>query len=144
MNEVPSVDSMLNADLSSVDTSFPVLAAGVVSCVIAECSRGETKEKKVPVLNFKFTTSTPHAKSTGDMQPAGFPLRDMVSLNPTEKYDPRQRLAQIKEAVFGTKEGSFGDPAEYVGKPVTLRIKIESSEEFGNQNRVAAYVKIAH
>ena len=133
---------MLNSDLSGVDTSFPVLEAGIVTCIIAECSRGETKEKKVPVLNLKFTTSHQTKTTTGQVRAAGFTLRDMVSLNPTEKYDPRQRLAQIKEAVFGDKSGAFGDPATYVGKPVTLRLKVENSDEFGSQNRVAAYVKL--
>lgn len=144
MNEAQGIDSLLHADLTNVDTSFPTLAAGVVACVIAEMAPGETKEKHVPVLNIKLTTAAPYPTSDGkSIKPAGFPLRDMVSLQPTEKYDPRQRLAQIKEAVFGEKTGSFGDTSAYLGKPVNVRIAVESSEEYGNQNRVKAYVRLA-
>lgn len=136
------VDNPLNADLTSVDTSFPVLEAGVISCVIAEMKEGETKENKKPVLNIKLTTAQPWKTTRGDEKPAGFPLNDMVSLSKTDKYDPRQRLAQIKEAVFGDKAGAFGQPAEYIGKPVTVRIKVENDEEYGPRNRVASYVKL--
>lgn len=148
MNEVPSIDSMLNADLTGVDTSFPVLEAGIVPVVIAKCYQGQSKEKKTPGLFFEFTTVAPQKTTTGHMRPPGFLLRDTVWFTPpkNEGEQPRalQQLAQIKEAVFGTKEGAFGDPAMYVGKPVTLRLAVEASEEFGNQNRVKAYVKLQH
>ena len=146
MNEVPSIDSMLNADLSGVDTSFPVLEAGIVSAVIAKCYTGQSKEKKTPGVFFEFTTTGPHKTTAGQTRGPGFLLRDTVWLTPpkVEGEPPMalQRLAQIKEAVFGTKDGPFGDPAMYIGKPVTFRLAIESSEEFGNQNRVKAYVKL--
>lgn len=143
MNEVPSVDSMLNADLTNVSTAFPVLEAQVISAVIAKCYQGTSKQKNTPGVFFEFTTTHPAARQGGGMQPAGFPLRDTVWLTePKENYTPLTRLAQIKEAVFGDKSGSFGDPAGYVGKAVSFRIKIESSDEFGNQNRVASYVKL--
>jgi hypothetical protein len=134
---------MLNADLSGVDTSFPVLEPGIVNVVIAKCYQGTSKEKKTPGVFFEFTTTQDTRTTTGQSRKAGFTLRDTVWLTPpTDSYTPLTRLAQIKEAVFGEKSGSFGDPAGYVGKPVTLRIKVESSDEFGNQNRVAAYVKM--
>lgn len=136
-----SIDSMFNADLSGVDTAFPVLAPAIITCVIAEMSRGETKEKKTPVLNIKLTTLHETKTESGEVKSAGFPLRDMVSLNTTEKYNPLQRLAQIREAVFGDKAGAFGDPSLYVGKEVTVRIKVDSDPEYGKQNRVAAYVR---
>lgn len=150
MQEVQTIDSLLNADLSGVDTSFPVLAAGVVSCVIAAMSVGESKEKKTPMLVIKLTTAAAAQSTKGVSINAGFPIRDQVVLQAsyeedgtTKKYDPLKRLATIKEAVFGEKSGPFGDPALYVGKPVTIRIKIESSVEFGDQNKVAGYVKLA-
>jgi len=136
---------MLNADLSGVDTSFPVLEAGIVSAVIAKCYQGTSKEKKTPGVFFEFTTTHPTRTTSGQTRPAGFLLRDTVWLTPpTETYTCMTKLAQIKEAVFGTKEGSFGDPAMYVGKPVSFRLAVESSEEFGNQNRVKAYIKLQH
>jgi hypothetical protein len=134
---------MLNADLTNTETAFPTLEAGIVTCIIAACAEELTKEKKMPVLTLKLTTTHATKTTTGAEKPAGFPLRDMISLTATEKYDPRQKLAQLKEAAFGDKAGAFGDPATYVGRQVTVRIGIEASEEFGNQNRVKAYVKQA-
>jgi hypothetical protein len=141
-NEVPSIDSLLNADLTGVDTSFPVLQKGIVSTVIAECVAENSKNEK-PILRLKLTTAHPCQTLAGDSRPAGFPLRHMISLTPTEKYDPRQGLAQLKEAVFGDKSGGFGDPSIYVGKPVTVRLDVENSEEYGTQNRIKAFVKLA-
>lgn len=137
----PSVDSMLNADLSGVDTNFPVLEPQVVDCVIVKMVSELTKEKKSPVLSIGLKTLTPVKTTKGDLRNAGFPLRTMVSLTPTEKYDPRQRLAQIKEAVFGEKAGAFGDVNAYIGQNVTVRIAIESSAEYGDQNVIKAFVK---
>lgn len=133
---------MLNSDLSGIDTSYPVLEAGIVTCVIAKCYQGVSKEKKTPGVFFELTTQHATKTTTQLTKPAGFLLRDTVWLTPSDTYDPRVRLAQIKEAVFGDKAGSFGDPAGYVGKPVTVRIKVEASAEFGNQNKVQAYVKL--
>ena len=138
-----NIDSMLNADLSGVDTDFPVLQAGVVSCIIAECALGESKEKKTPGIIMKLTTTQPTVTTSGVTKSAGFPIRHTIWLNASEKFDPKQNLAQLKLAVFGTKEGAFGDPSLYVGKPVVVRLAIEASEEYGNQNRVKAFVKAA-
>lgn len=149
-NEVQSIDSLFNADLGGVETAFPLLEAGSVPCIIAAMTQGETKEKKSPVLNIKLTTAVPWKTTKGETKNAGFPLLDMVSLTTTHaedgsvKYSPLQRLAQIKEAVFGDKSGPFGSPAMYVGKPVTVRIKIETNAEFGDRNRVQAYVKVVN
>lgn len=137
-----SIDSMLNADLSSVDTSFPVLQAGVVNCVVAECRLGESKEKKTPGIMMKLTTSHSVKTTKGIEKPAGFPINHTIWLTPSEKYDPKTNLAQFKEAVFGDKSGAFGDPAQYVGHPVAIRLGIESSEEFGEQNRVKSFVRL--
>jgi hypothetical protein len=139
MNEI---DSLLNADLSGVDTSFPVIAPGVITGTIADCKSIVSKNGK-PMLEMKLTAGHPVMTTASEEKPAGFPFRHNISLTPTEKYNPKQGLAQLKEAVFGSKEGSFGDPASYVGQPVSFRVKIENSDEYGMQNRVAAFVKVA-
>lgn len=143
MQEVTGIDSLLNADLSNVDTDFPILAAGTLSGVIAECAMGETKSKN-PVVNIKITTSMPAQLQKGGTAQVGFPIRHMLNLTPTEKMTPemiKKNLAQFKEAAFGTKEGSFGDPASYVGRPITFKIKITEDQEYGTQNKIAGFIK---
>lgn len=146
MQEVPSIDSMLNADLTGVDTSFPVLEAGIVSAMITKCYTDVSKEKKTPGVFFEFSTLEAHRTTSGQTRAAGFLLRDTIWLTPPKhEGEPSmalQRLAQVKEAVFGAKDGPFGEPAMYVGKPVTFRLGVESSEQYGNKNVVKAYVKL--
>lgn len=148
MNEVPSVDSMLEADLSGVDSGFPIIEAGVVSGIVSLCARGETKENKKPVINITIKSSVPLKTTKGQTKPAGFPFRHMISLTPTFeedgvtlKYDPRQNLKAFKEACFGDGSGSFGDPAGYVGRPVSFNIVIRSSAEYGDQNSIKSFIK---
>lgn len=135
---------MLQADLSNTDTSFPVLEAGVVDCVISDMKIEPQKAPKTGhnlLITLKTAQPTRTHGANPQSKPPGFPLRDIVGLAATEKYDPKQRLAAIKEAVLGDKAGAFGSPELYIGKPVTVRIKVESSPEYGDQNRVQAYVR---
>lgn len=144
-NEVPSVDSMLNADLSGVSTAFPVIAPCTVTGVIAECVAENSKNGK-PIISMKITASHPVIDTKGE-QKTNFPFRHSISLTPTfrddgsSKYDPRQNLKSLKEAVFGDGSGSFGDPATYIGKTVSFAIVIESTTEYGDQNRIRRFLK---
>lgn len=142
MSEAHNAIDILGQDLSSTDTDFPALEAGTVDCVISDCKVEAQKAPKTGQnLMIKLKTAMPWKTTTGVMKPPGFPIRDIVGLTPSENYNPKQRLAAIREAVLGDKNGAFGDPAQYIGKPVTVRIKVESSEEFGNQTKVASYVR---
>lgn len=142
----PVVDGLaaLQQDLTQEDTTFPILEPGVVDCIISDIKPVASKSTAGGAnLQITLKTSIPYKDRAGVIKAPGFPLRDLVSLVATEKYNPKQRLAQIKEAVFGEHTGAFGSPEVYIGKPVTVRIKIESNEQFGDQNRIAAYVKKA-
>lgn len=140
-NDIQSIDQLFSADLSGVDTSFPVLAPATIPCIIAECKQDVSKEKKTPGLFLKLTTAAPVVTDKGITKPAGFALKDTIWFSATDNTMALQRLAQLKEAVFGEKAGPFGDPSLYVGKAVNVRIKITDSEQFGKQNQVAAFVK---
>lgn len=136
--------SLLNYDLTGVDSAsnFPVLEPGVVDCVISDM-KVEPAKKGGHNLIIQLKTAMPW-KTAGKeptVKAPGFPVRDLVSLVTTEKYNPAPKLKAIKEATLGDGSGTFGQPELYIGKPVTVRIKIESSEEYGDQNRVQAYVK---
>jgi hypothetical protein len=137
---------MLNADLTGVSTAFPLIAPCTVTGVIAECS-AETSKNGKPILQMKLTASHPVTTTLGE-QKTNFPFRHMISLTPTYKedgttlkYDPRQNLKLLKEAVWGDGNGAFGDPATYIGKTVSFAIVIESSVEFGDQNRIRRFLK---
>lgn len=142
MQEVQGIDSLLNANLADVDTDFPILANGTYSGIIAECAMGKTKANK-DVINVVIKTSMPAPMKKGGTAQPGFPLRHMLMLEPTEKMTVdmiKKNLALFKLAAFGTKDGSFGNPAEYVGRPITVKVVIKSDEEFGEQNRINGFV----
>lgn len=141
MNDIQSIDALFSADLSGVDTSFPVLAAATLPFIITECKQDVSKEKKTPGLFITLTTAAPATTTKGIVKPAGFPVKDNIWFSSTDNTMALQRLAQLKEAVFGDKSGPFGDPSLYIGKPVNARIGVESSDQFGEQNRVKAFVK---
>jgi hypothetical protein len=146
MSDITPVNALdaLNSDLSSVEAGFPTLEAGTYDCIIADMKVIDQKAPKTG-KNLEVTLKTAQQARTHGPNPTtkapGFPLRDIVGLSATEKYDPRQRLAAIKLAVLGNQDGAFGTPEMYIGKPVTVRIKVESSAEYGDQNRVQAYVQ---
>lgn len=143
MSDIPvEINSVLNSDLSSVDSGFPVLEACVIDCTISEMVVKQSKKDPAKAnLHIKLTTAMPAKTRDGVLKAPGFPLNDIVGLNATEKYNPAQRLKQIKEAATGDGSGPFGQPESYIGKTVTVRIKIETSAEYGDQNRIQAYVK---
>lgn len=138
---------VLGSDLSGVDTSFPVLEPGVIDCVVSDMKVEPTKKNNGHNLIVTLKTSMPWRLRDGTPRPAGFPLRDNIFLPAGEAAKPetvgmsKQRLAQFREAVTGSKAGAFNPLEQYIGKPVTVRIKIETSTEYGDSNRVQAYVR---
>lgn len=141
MSDPQDALSLLQRDLSGTDTAYPVLEAGPVDFVVSDV-KSEISKKGNPLLVIKLKTSIPWKTREGALKAPGVIIRDQISLTPTENYNPMQKLAQFKEAITGEKAvGPFGAPEQYIGRSVTARIAIESSEEFGDSNRVKAYVR---
>jgi hypothetical protein len=64
---------------------------------------------------------------------------DSISLTPTDKYNPLERLADISLAATGVQATGFR-MADYVGAVVTVKCKIEDSDEYGKQTRVSRWI----
>jgi hypothetical protein len=147
-NESPvSALDILGASLDDVPTSWPILEPGVVDFVVSEIKLEPTKAKNGHNLTISLKTAMPWRTREGQPKPAGFPMRDNIYIPSGENIKPevvamsKQKLAQFREAVTGSKAGSFNPLEQYIGKPVTARIKIEQSQDFGDSNRVVAYVR---
>lgn len=146
-------DNQINLDtldLTNTDTGFPIIPAGLYSVTVAEMKTEANKKGTGQNLKIKLTLDEPTTDLKGQLTNPGFPLFDLVSLvvskddNGQIKYDPKKRLAEFKEAVLGDKAGASFNPLEqYLGRQVTVRIKVEDSDEFGKQNRIQRYVKKA-
>lgn len=149
-SSVDALSALESYDLSGVDTEFPVLEAGVCDFIIGEMSTERTKSGEGTNLVIKLKTAMPWKTRKGEVKQAGFPLRDSVYI-PDDKTSEKgakawqmtqQKLAQLRLSALGSQEGAFGKTDQYIGKTVTARIKIESSTEYGDSNRIAAYVKL--
>lgn len=131
-----------NVDLAKVDRSFPILKEGAYVVEIAKFETKENKSKNGHNLYVTLKLTAPALTVDGKTMNAGFPINDLISLVRTEKYNPLEKLADIQLAALGKQQSGFrfGD---YIGRKVTIRLKIEEDEEYGTKNRVARYVKAA-
>lgn len=138
-----------NIDLSTVSTSFPMLAAGLQEVNVAEVKIEPQKAPKTGKnLKIKLTLVNPAVDIEGKTVNAGFPLFDTVSLTKTfkddgsVKYDPTPKLALFKEVVTGSKDGTFMPLEQYIGKSCLVQVSfVPAQGEFGPQNRIQRYVK---
>lgn len=147
LNELASVD------LNTVQTALPILKKGVYEVLVSEVSFVPNKAQTGQVFNIKFTLVNPAEGEPDDKgNPrtinAGFPLFDRISAvrtfkedGVTVKYDPLQNFARFKEAVTGTKEGSFMPIEQYQGKRLGVRVGVEDDAQFGRKNTIEKYIK---
>jgi len=140
-NEIDITNSLDSMDLSSVTTGVPMLPEGLYTVQVAELGTKANSKQTGSNLNIKLTLTEPANDINGNAVNPGFPIYDLISLVQTDRYDPRARLAEFKEAVTGTKEGVFTPLEQYLGLTVTIRLGIERSTEFGDKNRIKRYVK---
>ena len=99
----------------------------------------ENKKKTGSNLNIELKLTSPTETEDGKKLNVGYPVYDVVSLVKQDNYNPLERLAQLQEAAFGEKRKGF-KTEELLGLDVMVRIKKESSEEFGDQNRIGRYL----
>ena len=140
MNEIDTLNSILNADLSGERTSMPVLAAALTELNIAEAKVESNKKQDGSNLNLVFTTTVPLQSTDGKTINPGWKLFHTISLKPTEKYNPKENLAKFKLAVTGSQAGGFGDPQSYVGQKVMAQIRPESDPQYGDKTVISRFV----
>jgi hypothetical protein len=137
--------SLLEENLGDVETTFPVLQAGSIDLVISDAKLEPTKAGNGVMLNLKFKTAMPWKTTLGVEKAPGFPVRHGLYI-PHKTADnadavtmAKQKLAQLKLSAFGTKEGGFGKPEQYIGRTVTASIGIRTDEQYGVQNDIKAF-----
>lgn len=138
-NPLDTLNDLLNTDLSNVDTSFPVLKRGQKELLISDIKVTDSKKggkNLVMTLKTTFPDTTVRGREIG----AGFSLRHLISLTPSEKYDPRQNIAALKEAAFGDKNLTV-NPQDFIGRTVVAIVTVDNSPEYGEQNSITRFVK---
>jgi len=130
-----------NMDLSTVATGMPMIPECLCELEVTKVELKANKAGNGQNLHIEYATTQPITSVEGRLLNPGFKVFDLIPLTPTEKYDPKVRLAEFKEATTGSKAGAFNPLEQYLNARVTVRIKIERSEEFGNKNRIGRYIK---
>lgn len=135
------LNQLAMTDLSSVETGYPVLPAGLYEVTVAEIKTEANKAQTGHNLKMKLTLVNGATDREGKPVNPGFPLFDLISLVKTEKYDPLPALARFREAATGTKSGAFMPLEQYMGATLIAQVKIESSTEYGDRNRIVRYTQ---
>lgn len=129
-------------DLSGVDTERQLLAVGLYKVQVKSIETSPNKTRTGDVLKITLALEQTGTSTKGQPINPGYPLFENISMVKTDKYDPRVRLAQFMEAVLGRK-GSLAPLDQYLGKDLMVKVKIEGTpdSQYGEQNRVAMFVK---
>lgn len=100
----------LDVDLSQVDTSFPVLVAGLKDLTVKAFTKEENKAKNGFNLVVELATTTADKTVTDADVPAGFVLKKWYPLQDkpgtTKPGNWKINLAAFQDACLGTTQGT--------------------------------------
>jgi hypothetical protein len=151
MSNEAELQAMLNQPLDEVPTDRPLLQ-GLAELRLDKGEIKENNKKDGHNLNLEFSTQTimraiPDAKgNVREVQP-GFKVFHTIALKKTEKYNPAENLAKLKEALTGSKTGGFGDIGQYVGLVCMAKLKAaestnkETGQVYEPRTTIAQFVK---
>jgi len=168
--ELEILNELNSVDLSKVETSFPMLASGVVTASVVKCEFRRDTERKgddaKPYCYVEYTLAQPWKTVEHDgivSRPIGLGERG-AQFNErvyVGKYNDKQtneekwygldRLAKLREAAFGkASAGARFTPEEMVGQTITLRLKFDpaprnkdTGEVYGPRTSVDGYLRKA-
>ena len=129
MSENTTESFIIDVDLTSVETSMPVLQAGLYDLRIASLTKEENKDKTGDNLKVKFLTVDPAVSTQGKDLAPGVPLFVYYPLQKKEggkesNFDWKTNLASLQEAALGEKRVQFAT-AELIGLIVRATVKVE-------------------
>lgn len=122
-------DVLGDIDLSGVDTTMPLLKNGAYEFTIGEMSREQSDRTGGTYLLIQLKLAEEAEDIKGNPLSPGYPVRHIISLVASEKYDPIKNVAQFHEAL-GDKGMKF-DPtfAQYTGQTIVAKTKVEPERE---------------
>lgn len=146
-NKIDLSNDLMNMDLSSVQTSFPLVNPGIYPVRVAAISMVDNKEKTGKNIKIEFQI-TEAAVGVADGQPCeikpGYPLHFNISLVQTEKYDPRQKLAQLMECFLGTKNAAIMPLEQFLNLEGTVKVgHSKATDQYASSAQVDRLIKRA-
>jgi hypothetical protein len=140
MQQVDQLNALLNSDLSEVPTDRPLLN-GLAKLKVKAMAVEPNKAKDASNLNCQFALVEPMTAQDGRAVNPGFVIFHTISLKVTEKYNPQENLAKLREAITGSKTGSFAPVEQYLDMEFMAKLKPQMDEEFGNRTVIGQFVK---
>jgi hypothetical protein len=137
------LQDILSQPLNEVPTEIPLIN-GTAELTLSDVKVETNKKQDGSNLNMTFSLTTPMQSVDGkSVAPGayGSKIFHTIALKKTEKYNPAEKLARLKMALTGSKEGSFGAPEQYIGATVMAVLKPEMSEQSGNRTVISRFVK---
>lgn len=138
--------SLLDTDVSSIDTSYPRIVAGLYELSISAAEKIRNKAETGDNLKVEFKTTQPATSTTGEPVPPGFTMSRYIGLTVTEKYSEDmigKTIASLMKCfgVTGSPRTIIDTPAVLIGKigPCKVSIKKETTE-FPEGNEVKSFV----
>lgn len=140
----------LNVNINDVDTTVALIPdRTIVPAVVETVEVDENKAKTGHNLIITFATTAPVPESTVPGKPVG-PGRKLTNYYPLQASEKQiengqenmwlERIVQLIDNVLGTEQGNRPTLEEAVealrGKPVALTVRVESDDQYGDQNRV--------
>ena len=133
-------------DVSTVDTSFPVISANTYELVIESAEKVTNNAGTGENLKIQFKTTTPAIDTAGEQVPAGFTIHHNISLTPTPKY----AQANIKKAIASLAQSAgltgkvsdfVNDASKFVSATVTAKVGIKkATEEYPEGNKIVSFL----
>lgn len=140
MQQIDHLNALLNSDLSDVPTTRPLLT-GLLTLRVKSMKIEPNKAGDGHNLNCEFVTTEPMQSTDGRNVNPGFGIYHTISLKVTEKYNPKENLARLREAITGAHTGQFAPVEQYIDQTFMAQVKPELSEQFGDQTKIAKFVK---
>lgn len=137
------LNDLLNRPLDEVPTDMPLINA-TAELRLDDIKVSDNKSGDGSNLNCVFGLTTPVQAVSGQMvNPGAYGSKfyHTISLKTTEKYNPAENLARLKQALTGTKAGTFGAPEQYIGSTCMAILKVEKSDQFGDRTTISRFVK---
>ena len=140
-NTMPEVDLGQTTDLTTVDTSTPLLKDGEYEVTIYKMDLVTTKTAPPrPMLKIEAKLVEGGEDQNGGRLYPGFPIFDNIMLVDEEQPDRvAKRCAVLQECFLGERRVKFNTD-DFIGQSGVVRIKTEPAKgAFPASNRVARY-----
>lgn len=154
-NGLSIFDELASEDLTQVDTSFPILAADQYEFRINSMTK-ETADSGYVYLLIQAATTVPGQDTNGNPLNAGYPVRHMIGLTPSDKQvaeigmDEAKKKIKVNVVKFLQAVGNLVfDPTLESYKDMTFFAKTRVSKErtdpktgvtYSPQSEIASFI----